>query len=276
VLCAGLVACGGGDDGPRSAASRCGATELPLLHRGSLTIGTDAPAFEPWFVDDDPANGKGFEGALARALAHELGLAADQVDWVTVPFTEAIGPGDKPFDFVINHVLINDERDEQVDFSRPYYEVNQALLGYPDATARGAITLDGVRALRLGAQVGSPSLAFVSTVVRPLTAPVVLTDPAGVRAALEAHLVDAVVVDLPTAFYLSSTGIDGTKVIGQFPATATAGLDADGFGLVFEEGSELRACVDRALEALRRDGTLDHLRQEWLSDVVDAPVIPTG
>ena len=249
----------------------CSVDALDLTNDGVLTVGTDSPAFPPWFQDDDPTNGEGFESAVAYAVADEMGFNEDEVTWTVVGFNNAIAPGDKDFDFDINQVSISDEREQAVDFSEPYYETNQALVGFEDSPAADATTLDDLKGLKLGAQVGTTSLDFITDVIQPDAEPSVYNDNSSAKAALDAQQVDAVVFDLPTAFYVSSVEMEGTKVIGQFPAEAGEG---DAFGLVLSEGNPLRDCANEALGRLKDSGKLADIEQEWLSDVVDAPVIP--
>ena len=249
----------------------CSVDALDLVNEGVLTVGTDSPAFPPWFQDDEPSNGQGFESAVAYAVADEMGFAEDEVTWTVAGFNNAIAPGDKDFDFDINQVSISDDREQAVDFSEPYYETNQALVGFDDSPAADATTLDDLKGLKLGAQVGTTSLDFITDVIQPDAEPSVYNDNSSAKAALDAQQVDAVVFDLPTAFYVSSVEMEGTKVIGQFPAEAGQG---DAFGLVFSEGNPLRDCADEALASLKDSGKLADIEQEWLSDVVDAPVIP--
>ena len=245
---------------------------MELANDGVLTVGTDTPAFPPWFQDDDPTTGEGFESAVAYAVADEMGFDESEVTWAVVGFNNAIAPGDKPFDFDINQVSISEEREEAVDFSEPYYETNQALVGYEDSAAAGATSVDDLKSLKLGAQVGTTSLDFITEVIDPDAEPLVYNDNSAAKAGLDADQVDAVVFDLPTAFYVSSVEMEGTKVIGQFPADA--GGESDAFGLVFSEGNPLRDCADEALARLEESGRLAEIEQEWLSDFVDAPVIP--
>ena len=285
-LVAGLVGCGdsedddesspssaedGGSGDEQEAAADCSVDALELVNDGVLTVGTDSPAFPPWFQDDEPTNGEGFESAVAYAVAEEMGFTKDQVTWTVVAFNNAIAPGEKDFDFDINQVSISEEREEAVDFSDGYYATNQAIVGFDDSAAAGATSLDDLKDLKLGAQVGTTSLDFISEVVQPDAEPFVYNDNNAAKAALDAQQVDAIVLDLPTAFYVSSVEIEGTKVIGQFPAEAGAG---DEFGLVFASESPLVECANEALGRLKESGRLDEIEQEWLSDVVDAPVIP--
>jgi polar amino acid transport system substrate-binding protein len=244
--------------------------DCPTVADGVLTVGTDSPAFPPWFVDDDPTNGQGFESAVAYAVADQLGFTEDQVEWTVVPFNNAFAPGDKDFDFDINQVSITEERDQAVDFSDGYYDVNQAIVGFADSEAASATTVEELRALRLGAQVGTTSLDFITEQIQPTQEPFVYNDNAAAKAALDAQQVDAIVLDLPTAFFVSAVEIEGTTVIAQFPSTGDA---PEQFGMVFGEGNPLRDCVNVALDALRESGELADIEQQWLSDTVEAPVI---
>ena len=277
VLLAGgaLAACGDDDDATTdtSGASGDGCASGNTVSDGVLTIATDSPAFPPWFVDDDPTNGEGFESAVAYAVAGELGFGAEQVEWTIVPFNNAFAPGEKDFDFDINQVSISEEREQAIDFSDGYYDVNQAIVGFADSAAAGATSVADLQDLRLGAQVGTTSLDFITDVIEPSTEPFVYNDNSAAKAALDAGQVDGIVLDLPTAFFVSAVEIEGTAVIGQFPST---GDSPEQFGLVFEEGNPLRDCVNEALTALRDSGELEAIEQEWLSDVVDAPVIDIG
>ena len=171
---------------------------------------------------------------------------------------------------MINQVSITDERDEAIDFSEGYYDVNQALVGFEDSDAASAATLDDMKGLKLGAQQGTTSLDFITEEIDPEQEPFVYNDNSAAKAALDAQQVDAIVLDLPTAFYVSAVEIEGTAVIGQFPST---GDEPEQFGMVFEDGNPLRDCVDQALASLEDAGELEAIEQEWLSDVVDAPVI---
>ena len=281
VLALFAFACGDDDDDTDAATTddtEAGADERTdgscaagnTVKDGVLTIGTDSPAFPPWFVDDDPTNGEGFEGAVAVAVAGELGFSGEQIEWVTVPFNNAFAPGEKDFDFDINQVSINDERAEAVDFSDGYYDVNQAIVGFADSAAADAKTIADLKGLRLGAQVGTTSLDFIEDVIAPDAEPFVYNDNSAAKAALDAQQVDGIVLDLPTAFYVSAVEIEGTAVIGQFPST---GDEPEQFGLVLEKDSPLTECVNTALATLESSGELDAIEQQWLSDVVDAPVI---
>ncbi len=243
------------------------------LDEGKLTIGTGNPAYSPWVENDAPETGEGFEAAVAYAVAEELGFSKDAVAWVRTSFDEAIQPGAKNFDFNLQQYSITDERKKTVSFSDPYYTSNQAIVGFADSAAANATSIADLKDLKFGAQAGTTSLDFITEVIAPSSEPFAYDDNAGAKAALEAKQVDAIVLDLPTAFYVSAVEIEGTKVIGQFPANAGSG--ADEFGLVFDLDNPLVECVNTALAALKDGGELAAIEKQWLSDKTGAPVIAT-
>ena len=260
---------GGSSDGSSDQAASCDKADLATYKDGVLTVATDTPAFEPWFVDDDPANGKGFESAVAYAVAKQLGFDKADVTWTTEPFNSAYAPGKKKYDFDINQVSITPDRAKAVDFSDGYYDVNQAIVGFSDSKAAKAKTVEDLKGLKLGAQQGTTSYDFITNVIEPDQKPFVYNDNSAAKAALTAKQIDGIVLDLPTALYVSAAEIEGSKVIGQFPTT---GDKPEQFGMVFEKGNPLRDCVNEALAALEEDGTLAEIQQKWLSDTV-APEI---
>ena len=253
-----------------SATGACTPDELDTLEPGTLTIATDQPAYEPWMVDDTPENGQGFESAVAYAVAEELGYAEDDVTWTRVPFNAAIQPGARPFDFDVNQFSITEERRQAVDFSSPYYTVSQAVITTAGSAADGATSLDDLRGLRLGAQVATTSLEVLTTVIDPESDPVVFNTNDDAKLALQNGQVDAVVVDLPTAFFITAAELDNGVIVGQVEDSGEGG---DQFGLLLAKDSPLTDCVSQAVDALREDGTLADLEQQWLSDVADAPVL---
>ena len=273
-----LSACGGSSESSdtTAAAGTSGneCTTGKTLAEGKLTIGTGNPAFSPWVENDAPEAGEGFEAAVAYAVATQLGFSSENVSWVRTSFDEAIQPGAKNFDFNLQQYSITDERKQTVSFSDPYYTTNQAIVGYADSAAASATTVAELQGLKFGVQSGTTSLEFLNTVVMPTNEPYVYDDNAAAKAALEAKQIDAIVVDLPTAFYISAVEIEGTKVIGQFPAGE--GTVADQFGLVFDLDSPLVECVNVALAALKDSGELAAIEQTWLSDKTSAPVISLG
>jgi polar amino acid transport system substrate-binding protein len=253
-----------------AAAAECSPETLETLEPGTLTIATDEPAYEPWVVGDAPESGEGFEAAVAYAVAEQLGYGEDQVTWTRVPFNAAIQPGARPFDFDINQFSITEERKQAVDFSSPYYTVSQAVVTTGGSAAEGATSIADLKDLRIGAQVATTSLDALEEVVDPTTEPVVFNTNDDAKLALQNGQVDAIVVDLPTAFFITSAELDDGVIVGQLETGDESG---DQFGLLLEKDSPLTDCVSQAVDALREDGTLDDLEQQWLADVADAPVL---
>jgi polar amino acid transport system substrate-binding protein len=243
--------------------------ELATLTEGVLTVGTSDPSYGPWVVDNDPTNGEGFESAVAYAVAAELGFAADEVEWVAVTFDQIIAPGEKSFDFAINQVSISDERRENLDFSSSYYDTAQAVVTIGSSPAAEATTLAELAELRIGAMVGTTSATVAEEAIAPSTDVQLFNDNDQVKQALTSGLVDAIVVDLPTALYITAAELDDGVLVGQLPA----GDNPDQFGLVLDKGSSLTAAVTDAVDALRAGGTLADLEAEWLTDAAGAPVL---
>ena len=239
----------------------CALENLTTISPGMLTIGTDTPAYPPYFVDDDPTNGEGFESAVAYAVALQLGFAATDVKWEVVPFNSSYAPGDKNFDFDINQISITPERSEVVDFSDGYYTVNQAVVAFNDSPIAGATTIAELKDAKLGAQVGTTSLDFVTEVVQPTTEPYVFNDTNDAKSALQNGQIDGIVVDLPTAYYVTAAEFDNSKIVGQFAATA----GGEEFGLLFQKGNPLVTCVNKALATLRDSGELQEIQDAWLA-----------
>jgi polar amino acid transport system substrate-binding protein len=277
LVLAGTAACAPTEDDSAfdpatgGAADACATGSLPLLKDGTLTIATDSPAYEPWFVDNDPTNGKGYESAVAYAVAEQLGFSADQVTWVTVPFNTSYAPGAKKFDFDINQVSITPARAKVVDFSTGYYSAAQAVITLKGTPVSGVTSMADLADYKLGAQTGTTSLTAIRDDIRPAGEPLVFEDTNAAKQALLNDQVDAIIADLPTAFYISSVEIPDSTIVGQFQVEDDA---QEEFGMLFEKGSALVPCVDKALAALTEDGTLDDLQQQWLSDVVSVPELP--
>ncbi len=257
--------------GAGSISADCAKDKLTLVSAGKLTVGTDSPAYGPWFSDDKPANGKGFESAVAFAVAARLGFVPADVTWNVVKFDSAFAPGKKNFDFDINQVSINSARAEAIDFSDGYYDANQSVVGFADSPVAGAKTIADLKTAKLGAQQGTTSYDFIKNVIKPDTEPLIYNDNNAAKAALNAKQIDAIVLDLPTAFYVSAVEIEGTKVIGQFVSEQNGKQEQ--FGMVFEKGNKLRACVNEALAAMKADQTLAGIQQAELSDATSAPII---
>lgn len=280
------AACGGDEEAEEEAAPTtqatvaepdpCAKDQLNLVNSGQLTIGTDNPAFPPWFQDAqgapwDPTTEptqQGYEAAVAYAVARELGFSDTEVVWTVVPFDNAFRPGPKDFDFDINQISYTEERDGAVDFSDSYYDVQQAVVTLKNSDYANATTLTDLQGAKLGAPVGTTSFDVIETTIQPGEDPAVFNTLNDAVSALKNRQVDGIVVDLPTSFFITAVQVPSGKIVGQVPAESQ-----EYFGLVFEEGNSLRDCVNEALAALREDGTLDAIEQEWITDRANAPVL---
>ena len=247
-------------------AAACDKEQLELKNAGMLTVGTDTPAFPPYFEDDDPTNGRGFESAVAYAIADHLGFAESEVDWTVVPFNASFAPGPKDFDFDINQISINEKRRRAVDFSEPYYTAGQAVVAAKGSSAAKATSLDDLADATLGVQLGTTSLDAVTEAIQPSEDPKVFDDSNAVVTALRQNQVDAVVIDLPTAFYLTAAQVPSATIVGQFEAPG-----GDEWGALLEKDSPLTACVSQAITSLRESGELDRITQRWMGGAAGAP-----
>lgn len=258
----------GTGSGTAAAPDPCAKERLPLTNPGQLTVATDTLGFPPWYVNNKPANGKGFESAVAYAVADELGFGRNEVTWVREPFNKSYQPGAKDFDFDISQISITPEREQAVDFSTGYYQAAQALVVLKGSPYADAASLDDLKDARLGAQVGTTSLSAVQQTLQPEQPPLVYDDTNNAKTALENGQIDGIVVDLPTAFFITAVEIPRGVIVGQFqPSTGRP----EEFGLLFEEGNPLVDCVNEALGRLKSSGELERIEQRWLSQVVDVP-----
>jgi polar amino acid transport system substrate-binding protein len=250
-------------NGSGQTAAACGKDTLELVTPGKLTIGTDSPAYGPWFEDNDPSNGKGFESAVAYAIAGKMGFDKADVTWQVVPFNTAIAPAPKNFDFDVNQISISDERRKAVDFSSGYYDVRQAVVTYKGSPIDGKTSIADLKGAVLAAQVGTTSYTAIKDQIQPnQDAKVFDTNDLAVQA-LKNKQIDGVVVDVPTAFYMTAAQLDDGVIVGQLPAV---GDKPEQFGAVLDLNSPLTPCVSKAVDALRTDGTLEKLQGEWLTN----------
>jgi polar amino acid transport system substrate-binding protein len=259
-----VVACGDDDDSAQpaatsTAAASCDKSSLALRTAGQLTVGTDKPAYPPYFEDNDPTNGKGFESAVAYAVAEQLGFTKDEVKWTTVPFNSSYAPGPKDFDFDINQISITPQRAKRVDFSEPYFTAPQAVIAPEGSPALGAKSLADLADKTIGVQVGTTSLEAVQASIKPTKSPQVFNDSNDVTRALDNKRVDAAVVDLPTAFYLTAAELENSKIVGQFAAPG-----GDEWGLLLEKDSKLTDCVNQAVKKLSDAGELKRLQDQYM------------
>jgi polar amino acid transport system substrate-binding protein len=256
------------------------AANCPTVSSGKLTVGTDNPAYPPWFGGNppsgspwkvsDPRSGEGYESAVAYAVATKLGFKSTQVEWKYVPFNRSFAPGPKPFDFDINQISYTPARAKVVGFSNSYYDVNQALVVLAGTKIAAVRTRDGLKPFKLGAQLGTTSYAYIKDVIRPSRQPAVYQQNAAAIQALKNKQIDGLVVDLPTAFYVTAVQVPGSKILGQFE---NKGKATDRFGVALAKGNSLTACVNKAISSLRADGTLKRLQQLWLAKATGAPIL---
>jgi polar amino acid transport system substrate-binding protein len=273
TLAAALTAAACGDDDDNgsvstpssSLAETCGKKNLELVKSGQLTVGTDKPAFPPYFVDNDPTNGKGFESAVAYAVADKLGFSKSEVKWTVVPFNSSYAPGPKKFDFDINQISITPARRKAVDFSDPYYTAPQAVVTGKGSSLKPR-SLSDLKDATIGVQIGTTSLDAVKSLIMPSKDPKVFNDSNDVVTALKQNQVDAIVVDLPTAFYLTAAQVPGSKIAGQFDTG-----EGDSWGLLLQKGSSLAPCIDKVIGDLTESGVLNKLADRWMGAAAGAP-----
>ncbi len=263
-------------------APSCMKGQVQTLTSGKLTIGTDNPAYPPYFEPDasaapapwklgDPTNGQGFESAVAYAVAGRLGFGTSDVTWVVVPFDNSYAPGSKPFDFYLAQVSYTPQRAQAVDMSDGYYYVAQSIVALKSNPITSAKTISELRKYRLGAMQGTTAYAAIKSVIAP-TAPIsVYSSNDAAIEAVKAKQIDGIVTDLPTAFYITAAQLDNSVIVGQLPVTP--GPNAEHFSLVLAKGSPLTTCVNQAIASLKADGTLDQITKEWLADKASAPVL---
>jgi polar amino acid transport system substrate-binding protein len=256
------------------------AANCPTVASGQLTIGTDNPAYPPWYAGgsktskwkiNDPNDGKGYESAVAYAIAKQLGYAKDKVTWAYVPFNKSFAPGKKSFDFDINQISYTPARAKVVDFSASYYDVNQAIVVNKGTKIAAVKSIAGLKAFKLGAQLGTTSYQFIKSRINPSQTPAVFPSNAGAVLALKNKQIDGLVVDLPTAFYVTAVQVPNGKILGQFENPA--GTHTDHFGVVLAKHNPLTSCVDTAIRTLRANGTLKKLQQQWLAKATGAPIL---
>jgi polar amino acid transport system substrate-binding protein len=260
-------------------ASTAAAATCTTVTSGQLTIGTDNPAYPPWFAGgtkssfwkiNDPSTGKGYESAVAYAIAKKLGYSKTQVKWTYVPFNKAFAPGPKAFDFDINQISITPARAKVVSFSKSYYDVNQALIVNKGTKIASVRSIKGLTQYKLGAQLGTTSYTYIKNRIKPSQQPAVFNSNAAAVLALKNKQIDGLMVDLPTAFYVTAVQVPNSKILGQFENKGGA---TDRFGVVLAKGNPLTGCVNTAITSLRTTGALKRLQQLWLAKATGAPVL---
>jgi polar amino acid transport system substrate-binding protein len=263
------TACGSTSQPPQPSAATldCSIGKLNLYSAGQLTVATDSPAYDPWFSNNQPNNGKGYESAVAYAIATSLGFTNDQVKWVVEPFDSSYAPGPKKFDFDINEITVTPDREQAVTFSKGYFDVNQALVALKSNPIVNAHSPSDLAGYRYGDQVGTTGLAYIQNQIKPTKTPRVYNTLDDAVSALKVKQIDAIVIDTPTGSYMASQQVPNGTVVGQFPSTG------DHIGLLFAKDNPLVACVNQAIDKLSAAGTLKSLQTQYLSDYISIPVI---
>jgi polar amino acid transport system substrate-binding protein len=238
-----------------------------LYAKGVLTVATDQPAYPPWFENNKPSNGKGYESAVAYAVAAQLGFKASQVKWAYEPFDDSYAPGPKKFDFDINEISYTATRAQVVTFSNSYYDVQQALVALKSSPIVTKHTPAELKTYVYGDQVGTTSLAFINTDIQPTQTPKIFETLNDVKQALQDKQIAALVTDTPTAQYISSSEIPGSIMVAQFPSTG------EHYGLLFAKGNPLVGCVNKALATLKSNGTLAKLTMQYLQLYTSVPTV---
>jgi len=242
----------------------------PYLTEGKLTIATGEPAYYPYVIDNAPESGEGFEAAVAYAVAEELGFAAEDVVWVRATWDETIAPGPKNYDINLQQVSISDERKASIDFSSPYYAAPQAVISIEGSPAASAASVADLAAYEIGAATGTTSLKAVEELIAPVNGAQVFNSNDDAKLALESGQVDALVVDLPTAYYITGVELDGGVIVGQLPDVAG---ETDSWGLTLGKDSPLTSIITGAVDALRASGKLQAITDEWLGAGAGVPLL---
>lgn len=263
-----LAGCGSSNSNSSSSttATACTPGQLPTHTKGTLTVATDKPAYPPYFEEDEPANGEGFESAVAFAIGKQLGYSPAKIKWTVEPFNSSYAPGPKEFDFDVNEISITPAREKEVDFSSPYYTANQAVVALKSSAAAKATSLADLKDTKIGVQIGTTSLSAVEERIDPSAEPQVFNNSTDVVTALKNEQIDAVVVDLPTALYLTAAQVPAATVVGQFSAPG-----GDEWGALLAKGSALTACVSKAIDEMQSSGELAQLNKRWMSQAAGAP-----
>ncbi|MQY03112.1 ABC transporter substrate-binding protein [Actinomadura macrotermitis] len=259
------------EEKPGAAPASCTKDKLKLTTAGQLTVATDKPAFEPWFKKDDPSNGEGFESAVAYAVAGRLGFAQNEVKWVTESFDSSYAPGPKKFDFDINQVSVTPARAKAVTFSTGYYDVQQGVVAMKGSKYAGATSIAELKGAKIAVQVGTTALKAVQDQIKPAGQPKVFNSQIDAVNALKNKQADVLVLDLPSAFYVTAAQVDDSKIVGQLPQSGGAG--GEHFGLLLQQGNPLVGCLDKALGELKSSGELAKIQEKWLTSSAGAPVL---
>jgi polar amino acid transport system substrate-binding protein len=283
AACGTSTPSGGPSTSGTGTAAACAKGNLNLVTPGKLTIGTSNPAYPPYFEGgaakasewklNDPHTGKGFESAVAYEVAKRLGFSKNEVDWVPSPFDQSFAPGPKNWDFNIQQISYNAKRAQAVEFSDSYYDESEALVAVKGTPITHATSISDLKPYRLATETGTTSYDIITNLIKPTKEPGAYNSLSDAVAAINAHQVDGLVVDYPTALYIADPYVQEVKnsvVVGQFPPTA----QSEHFGMTFVKGNPLVACVNRALASMKADHTLQSITTEWLSKKTNVGEVP--
>ena len=236
-------------------------TNPPVKTAGTLTVGTSYPYYKP-FKAGPKDNPTGFEPDVAHAIASRLGLA--NVAWSVATFESLYAPGPKKWDLAMDEISYTAQRAQVVDFSQPYYVIQQGLLVKKGTPIEGAHSIADLAPYRFGAQTGTTGLDFIKNTIKPAKVSQ-YNDTITAGQALSNGQIDAVVIDVPIAIPMTQQ-FTNLEVIGQF-------LTNEGYAMTFEKGDPLVACVNQALAAMQADGTLKGLTDKsFPGTTADIPV----
>ena len=253
--------------------SACANLTSNEFSKGKLTVATDNPVYSPWFINNKPSSGKGYESAVVYALAKVMGVASKNVRWVTENFDASYTPGSKSFDFDINEISYSADRAKAVTFSKSYYDVQQSIIALKTNAIVKKHSAADLKNYLYGDQIGTTGLTYINTQIKPTKTPRVYSTLNDAVAALQSGQIDALVIDTPTGEYMASAQIMNSKKkltatqVGQFPSVG------EHYGLLFQKGSKLAGCVNAAIDTLRTNGTLSSLAKKWLGLYTSVPVL---
>ena len=261
-----LAACGDDDDdggessGGGSGGSGSQQADLNLKTDGQLTVGAEFPV--KGFVELPIEDPKGFEVDFAAAVAKEMGVP--EVKWVSTPFSGLFSPAPKDFDMAINEVTITDERAKVVDFSVPYFDANQGFLIKKGGPAEGVTAIADMKDLQFGFQATTTGGDYINDKIQPDKQPQEFTTLGAATQALANGQIDAFLMDVAIGAEIVKERGEDIDMTGQF-------VTNEQYGAVFEKDNPLKADVDKAIEAITADGTLEKLQAKWFPGTEDLP-----
>ena len=254
-----------------ASAAACSKDQLATKTKGKLTIATDKPVYEPWFKDDKPENGQGFEGAVAYAVAQKLGYAQGDVTW-SARLVRLRHPA-RAEELRLRHQRGLDHRQAQAGgrLLQRLLRRHPGVITVKGSKIANAKSIAELRDAKIGAQVGTTSLDTIKTRSSPRRHRPCYNTNDDAAKALGNGQIDGLVMDLPTAFFITGSGQVRTARSSASSRTPPAALSSSGSSST--RAAPLTSCVSQAVDALRADGSLKKLEQQWLAQTVGAPVL---